>query len=142
MMSYVQGSHRAGITQFVDIGQLRGGDPYDLLQQPEVAALPLVPVRAPKGCAVFHHACTIHAADANETDSTRRVFTMVYMADGCRRSRDDEYFALDRDRIKTGELIVGPGHPVAWPRLGRELPEPPDVPGPKTGFAFSIGDEV
>lgn len=142
MMSYVQGSHSAGITQFVDIGQLRGGEPYDLLRQPEVAALPLVPVRAPKGCAIFHHACTIHAADANETDSTRRVFTMVYMADGCRRSRDDEYFALDRDRIKTGELIVGPGHPVAWPRPGRALPEPPDVPGPKTGFAFSIGDEV
>jgi ectoine hydroxylase-related dioxygenase (phytanoyl-CoA dioxygenase family) len=142
MMSYVQGSHSMGITQFVDIGQLRGGEAFDLLQTPEVASRPLVPVKAPKGSAIFHHACTIHAADANETGATRRVFTMVYMADGCRRSRDDAYFALDRDEIKTGELIVGQGHPVAWPRDDGDLPPPPEVLGPKTGFGFSESDEA
>jgi ectoine hydroxylase-related dioxygenase (phytanoyl-CoA dioxygenase family) len=142
MMSYVQGSHAMGITDFVDIGQLRGGEPYDLLRNPEVASRPLVPVEAKKGSAVFHHACTIHAADANDTDKTRRVFTMAYMADGLRRCRDDAYFALDRDKIKTGEPIVGPGHPVAWPRDTNDLPSPPDVPGPKTGFGFSTADET
>ena len=142
MMSYVQGSHRMGITDFVDIGQLRGGEPYDLLKNPEIASRPLIPVEARKGSAIFHHACTIHAADANETGKTRRVFTMVYMADGLRRSRDDAYFALDRDEIKTGELIVGPGHPVAWPREENDLPAPPERLGPKTGFGFSGGNEA
>ena len=142
MMSYVQGSHAAGITNFVDIGQLRGGEPVDLLQDENVARLPLVPVAAPKGSAIFHHACTIHAADANDTDQTRRVFTMVYMADGLHRSRDDAYFALDRDEIRTGELVAGPGHPVAWPLAAGRLPEPPAMLGPKTGFGFSEGDEA
>lgn len=141
MMSYVQGSHAAGITDFVDIGQLRGGQPYDILQDDKVASLPLVPVEAKKGSAIFHHACTIHCADANDTGATRRVFTMVYMADGLHRSRDDAYFALDRDRIATGDVIVGPGHPVAWPRDGGSLPTPPAEPGPRTGFGFSEGDE-
>lgn len=142
MMSYVRGSHLSGITDFADIGQLHGGEPQDLLQDKRVAALELVPVAASKGSAIFHHSCTIHCADANETDKTRRVFTMVYMADGMRRSRDDAYFPLDRDEIETGDVIVGPGHPVAWPRADDDLPSPPEVLGPKTGFRFSEGDEV
>lgn len=142
MMSYVQGSHSMGIKQFVDIGQLRGGEPYDLLLHPQVLRRPLIPVEAPKGAVIFHHACTIHAADANETDQTRRVFTVAYMADGCRRSGDDAYFSLDRDEIKTGEQIVGLGFPIAWPRDAKDLPAPPNVPGPKTGFGFSDGDEI
>ena len=134
MMSYVQGSHRIGYTEFVDIGQLHGGEAFNLLKEPQIAALPLISVPAPKGSAIFHHACTIHAADSNETDATRRVFTMAYMTDGCHRSRDEEYFSLDRDDIKTGDAIVGPGHPIAWPRAENDLPVPPKVLGAKTGF--------
>lgn len=141
MMSYVQGSHRIGFTEFVDIGQLRGGEAVDLLAEPQIADLPLVPVPARRGAAIFHHACTIHTADRNETHAARRVFTAAYMADGLHRSRDDAYFALDRDDIKTGDVVVGPGHPVAWPRPDDALPEPPADPGPKTGFAFSVGDQ-
>ena len=141
MMSYVQGSHRIGYTEFVDIGQLHGGEAFDLLQEPQIAKMPLVPVPALQGSAVFHHACTIHAADANTTDATRRVFTVAYMADGLHRSRDDPYFALDRDQVKTGEVVVGPGHPIAWPRPDGSLPEPPKELGPGTGFAFSMGSE-
>lgn len=142
MMSYVQGSHTAGVKPFVDIGQLRGGKPVDLLQQPDVARMRLVPVPAKKGSAIFHHACTIHCADANETARTRRVFTVAYLADGLRRSRDDAYFALDRDGIQTGDLIEGPGHPIAWPLDDARLPDPPRQMGPKTGFGFSVSDEV
>lgn len=137
MMSYVKGSHKAGISEFVDIGQLRGGAARDILKNEQVAHLPLVTVPVKKGSVIFHHASTIHAADSNVTDRVRRVFTVAYVADGCRRSRDDKYFALDRDRIKTGDLIVGPGHPVAWPRDEGDLPTPPVVPGPATGFGFS-----
>jgi ectoine hydroxylase-related dioxygenase (phytanoyl-CoA dioxygenase family) len=141
MMSYVQGSHRIGFTEFVDIGQLHGGEPYELLQEPKIAALPLVPVEARRGSAIFHHACTIHCADANETDATRRVFTMAYMADGCRRSRDEAYFSLDRDNIGSGDLVVGPGHPIAWPRSSSKLPKPPAVLGARTGFGASDSDK-
>lgn len=141
MMSYVQGSHRIGYTEFVDIGQLHGGEAFDLLAEPQVAQLPLVPVPASRGSAIFHHACTIHTADPNDTDATRRVFTMAYMADGCHRSRDDAYFALDRDKLRSGDVIVGPGHPVAWPRPDNDLPQPPQELGPMTGFAFSTGSQ-
>lgn len=137
VMAYVQGSHKMGIEKFVDIGQLRGGEPFDLLGEPEVASKPLVWVEAPKGAVIFHHASTIHAAEANQSNATRRVFTTVYVADGCRRARDDRYFALDRDEIRTGELVAGPGFPLAWPRTSNEMPTPPSVRGPKTGFGHS-----
>lgn len=138
VMGYVQGSHRMGIDQFVDIGLLRGGEPYNLLQDPYVASRPLIWVEAPKGAVIFHHASTIHTAEPNDSDTTRRVFTTVYIADGCRRASDQRSFFLDRDEIKTGDLIEGPGHPVAWPRAGSELPRPPTVPGPKTGFGYTL----
>lgn len=137
IMGYVQGSHTMGVDQFVDIGQLRGGEPFNLLQDPQVAKKPLVWVEAPKGSVIFHHACTIHAAEPNETNSTRRVFTTVYIADGRRRASDASYFSLDRDEIKTGELIAGSGFPVAWPRANNDLPAPPKTLGPKTGFGYS-----
>lgn len=136
-MSYVKGSHTAGINRFVDIGQLRGGEPVDMLKDPDVASLPLIAVDVPKGGAVFHHACTIHAADANVTDRTRRVFTMAYMDDGCRRTSEEPYFALDRDGLKEGDVVRGPGHPVAWPRAEGDWPQPPETMGPKTGFRFA-----
>ena len=142
MMSYVQGSHRIGYTEFADIGQLHGGEPVDLLEEPQIAALPLIPVPAQRGSVVFHHACTIHAADANDTNATRRVFTMAYMRDGCHRSHEEPYFALDRDKLKSGDVIVGPGHPIAWPREPRDLPTPPETLGPRTGFAFSMGEQA
>jgi len=142
MMSYVRGSHETGVIDFADIGDLHGGEPFDILDDSRVADLPSIPVAARKGCVIFHHACTIHMADANDTDRTRRVFTMAYMADGCRRSRDDAYFSLDRDEIKTGEQIVGAGFPIAWPRDVNDLPDPPATLGPKTGFGFSDGDEA
>lgn len=137
VMGYVQGSHRMGIDQFVDIGQLRGGDPFDLLAESEVASKPLIWVEAPKGAVIFHHASTIHTAEANDSNATRRVFTTVYVADGCRRASDSRYFSLDRDEIRPGDLIEGPGFPVAWPRASDDLPTPPDVLGPKTGFGYS-----
>lgn len=137
VMGYVQGSHIMGNEKYGDIGQLRGGGENNMLADPDVAALPLVWVEAPKGSVIFHHAKTIHTAEPNDTSKTRRVFTTVYMANGCRRSSDRRSFFIDRDEIKTGELIEGPGHPIAWPREGQELPTPHHVPGPKTGFGYT-----
>ncbi|MGI9203895.1 MAG: phytanoyl-CoA dioxygenase family protein, partial [Woeseiaceae bacterium] len=137
IMGYVQGSHEIGRDLFVDIGQLRGGEPVDLLKEPEVAKMPFVWVEAPKGSVIFHHAKTIHAAEANDTDSTRRVYTTVYIADGCRRQGEGSSFGVDREGLSEGDLIAGTGFPVAWPRNEHDLPSPPTVRGPKTGFEFS-----
>ena len=136
-MGYVQGSHLMGKDDFVDIGQLRGGEAVDLLQDEDVAAKPLVWVEAPKGSVIFHHAKTIHAAEANETDATRRVFTAVYIAPGCRRTPEGRSFSMDRDNIGPGDNIAGPSFPLAWPRHDNGLPEPPTIPGPKTGFGYT-----
>lgn len=136
-MGYVRGSHRIARDLFVDIGQLRGGEPVDLLKEPEVAEKPLIWVEAPKGSVIFHHAKTIHAAEANGTNAMRRVFTTVYVADGCRRMGEGSSFGVDREGLKDGDLIAGTGFPVAWPRDEHELPSPPAVLGPKTGFGFS-----
>ena len=136
VMGYVKGSHNLGIDDFVDIGQLRGGKPVDILQDPRVSPLPVVWVEAPRGSVIFHHARTIHLAEANDTDKTRRVFTTVYVADGRRRASDKKSFNCDRDGLKEGDLIAGPGFPIAWPRESDELPTPPEMPGPKTGFGF------
>ncbi len=136
-MGYVQGSHKLGICRFVDIGHLKDEEPYDILKDTQVSSRPLVWIEAPKGSVIFHHALTVHTADANRTNKTRRVFTTVYMADGCRRTRDDFSVYLDRDGIKKGDLIAGPGLPVAWPRDEKQLPKPPSVLGPKTGFGLA-----
>jgi ectoine hydroxylase-related dioxygenase (phytanoyl-CoA dioxygenase family) len=137
VMGYVQGSHIMGKDDFVDIGQLRGGEPVDMLQDDDVATRPLVWVEAPKGSVIFHHAKTIHTAEANDTDATRRVFTTVYIASGCRRTAEGRSFLMDRDKIAPGDIIEGPGHPLAWPRETDDLPTPPATPGPKTGFGYA-----
>jgi phytanoyl-CoA hydroxylase len=48
-------------------------------------------VELPPGDLVVHHSRTIHWADANESDRTRRAFALVYYA--ARAQRDDEAFA-------------------------------------------------
>ncbi len=137
VMGYVQGSHKIGRDLFVDIGQLRGGDPVALLQEPEVADRPFVWIEAPLGSVIFHHARTIHAAEANDTNATRRVYTTVYIADGCRRKGQGSSFGVDREGLAEGDLIAGTGFPVAWPRIEGNLPAPPAIRGPKTGFEFA-----
>jgi hypothetical protein len=63
----------------------------------------------------------------------RRVFTIVYIADGWRRDQAWPVFPLERDGVGVGELIEGPGMPIAWPREAGEFPEPPGVLGEATG---------
>ena len=138
MMSYVKSSHKSGLLDYADIGQLHGGEPVSILEDPKISGLPLIPVKAKKGSVIFHHACTVHAADTNETNETRRVMTMAYMKDGLKRKEHNiPYFSLDRDDIKIDEKIKGPGHPIAWPRRSSKLPNPPETLGPKTGFGSS-----
>ena len=67
------------------------------------------------------------------TAAPRRAFTIVYLADGCRRAKAWPNFPLDRAGVGVGELMAGPGLPLAWPRPDGELPEPPAERGEATG---------
>ena len=131
---YVPGSHRSGLSRFVDITHLLHPEPYDILSDPAIADVEPVWVEAPPGSVVFHHALTVHLAGSNATDQTRRVFTVVYLADGCVRSNDRPVLSLERDHVGVGEKIAGPGLPIAWPRPEGDLPDPPTQLGPATGF--------
>ena len=131
-MAYVPGSHKAGRLQVVDI--THQSEPYDILADPALNGAKPRWVEAPKGSVVFHHGLTIHQAAANSTREVRRVMTMVYFADGTKRLQNWAVFGPDRDGIKVGELINGPGMPIAWPRPEGDLPAQPEVLGASTGF--------
>lgn len=130
-MGYVPGSHKAGRLTPVDI--THQSEPYDILNDPAMGGRPLEWVEVPAGAVIFHHGYTVHAARANHSEKTRRVMTMVYFEDGRRRLKPWPVFGLDRDNIAVGDIMAGPGLPMAWPRNGT-LPAPPAQPGPRLGF--------
>lgn len=133
-MAYVPGSHKAGRLKVVDI--THQSEPYDILDDPALEGVLPQWVEAPAGSVVFHHGLTVHMAAANNSDQVRRVMTMVYFADGTPRLHDWPVFGPDRDGVKVGEPIQGPGMPIAWPRPRNDLPAPPEVFGAKTGYGF------
>lgn len=133
-MAYVPGSHKAGRLKVVDI--THESEPYDILNDPALNGAQPKWVEAPKGSVVFHHGLTVHLAAANTTSDVRRVMTMVYFADGTKRLQNWPVFGPDRDGVKVGEPIEGPGMPVAWPRAAGDMPKQPTRLGAKTGFGF------
>ena len=122
-MGYVPGSHRFGVSRFVNIfGQK---PPYDLLAGPEARGIAPVFVEVPRGGVAFHHGRTIHLARANQSPRVRRVHTMIFFADGSTRGSEFPHFSVDRAGIAVGERIASDATPLAWPRPSAELPEPP-----------------
>jgi ectoine hydroxylase-related dioxygenase (phytanoyl-CoA dioxygenase family) len=129
--AYVPGSHKAGRLKPVNL--LHTTTPYDILNDPALGGAEPEFVEAPPGSVVWHHGLTVHQAAPNQTDRMRRVFTIVYLADGYRREHAWTTFPLDRDRVAVGELMQGPGMPIVWPRASDELPEAPRQLGEATG---------
>ncbi len=130
-IGYVPGSHRLGRLKTVNL--LETVEAYDILLDPAIAGRQPVYVEAAKGSVVWHHGMTVHAALANDSDTTRRAFTVVYIADGYRRAKSWPNFPLDRAGVGVGELMQGDGLPLAWPREQDRLPGPPKVTGEPTG---------
>lgn len=128
-MSYWPGSHRAGIDKFVNI--FRDREPDSIATDPALAGIEPVTVEVPPGAVAFHHGLTVHQAGANRTDSTRRVHTMIYLADGNHRSLDGEmqHPSVDFDQIEPGAVIDGSLTPVVWPRPDGDLPPVPPGAG-------------
>lgn len=129
-MAYVRGSHKAGRLKVVDITHT--SEPYDILRDPALNGMQPQYMEVQAGSVIWHHGFTVHMASANETPKPRRVFTIVYLSGSAKRERDWPLFPLDREEIRVGEVIEGPGMPMLWPPSA-ELPTPPDVIGVAVG---------
>ena len=129
-MSYVPGSHKAGALRPVDI--THSTEPYNILADPALNGLSPESTNVNLGSVVWHSGFTVHQAAANASDSARRVFTVIYFADGFRRIKNWPVFPLDRAKVGVGELMQGEGLPVVWPSPD-QLPEPPELLGQSTG---------
>ena len=133
-MAYIPGSHRVGLEKFVDISHIFQ-EPYDVVNDPLVAKTKPVWVEAPPGSVVFHHSLTVHLAEANETADTRRVYCVIYFADGCVRRNPIPHVIVDRQKIAVGEKIEGEVSPIVWPRPEGDLPPQPSGTPPRVGYA-------
>ena len=129
-MSYVPGSHKAGALRPVDI--THSTEPHNILADPALNGLSPESTNVNLGSVVWHSGFTVHQAAANASDSARRVFTVIYFADGFRRIKNWPVFPLDRAKVGVGELMQGEGLPVVWPSPD-QLPEPPELLGQSTG---------
>jgi ectoine hydroxylase-related dioxygenase (phytanoyl-CoA dioxygenase family) len=111
-MAYVPGSHAVGLKRFVDITHTLHPEPYDVLADPKIADIEPIWVEAPVGSVVFHHSLTVHLASPNESDSVRRVFCIIYFADGCVRAAPWPHITVDRQGIEVGEPVCGDVSPI------------------------------
>lgn len=121
-MAYVPGSHLVGGLRPVDITHTT--KPYDILNDAKLTERTPRWMEVQAGEMIWHHGFTIHQAAANTSNATRRVFTVVFIADGCTRTNAWPTFPLDRDQVGVGDAIAGDGMPVLWPQPS----EPPEVP--------------
>ena len=134
-MAYVPGSHRVGLSKFVDITHSLQPEPYDILADPKIRDREPVWVDVPPGAVVFHHSLCVHLAAPNASDRMRRVHTVIYFAGGCVRSKPWPHISVDRQAIAVGDPIRGEVTPIAWPRSeGDWPPTPSDGRVPKQGF--------
>ncbi|MGA2473443.1 MAG: phytanoyl-CoA dioxygenase family protein [Acidimicrobiales bacterium] len=125
-MGYLPGSHRLGLREFVDIFSGAGEDP---LARRELEGMEPVWVEVPAGAVAYHHGLTFHLAGPNTTGTVRRVHTAIYFADGATRG-DGRYPhpSVERAGIAMGAEIASDVTPIAWPRPGGVLPDPPAEP--------------
>jgi ectoine hydroxylase-related dioxygenase (phytanoyl-CoA dioxygenase family) len=142
-MGYVPGSHLDGRRRFPNIFTEDG---FDLEAGPEAGGRPTQWVEVPAGGVAFHHGRTLHTARPNTTGSTRRVHTVIYFADGSRRSaKPPSHPSVDRVGIEVGEPITSVLTPLAWPRDAGDWPDTPPLPEPLLpgwpGWSWAAGLE-
>jgi ectoine hydroxylase-related dioxygenase (phytanoyl-CoA dioxygenase family) len=132
-MAYVPGSHRAGGLKAVDI--THSTQPYDILSDSALRGASPEWVSIDPGSIVWHHGFTVHQAAANKSASTRRVFTVVFIAAGSIRTKRWPAFPLDRAEVPVGGIIQGDGLPMVWPSQ-EGPPAAPKVLGESIGPQF------
>ncbi|MFQ3346783.1 MAG: ectoine hydroxylase-related dioxygenase (phytanoyl-CoA dioxygenase family) [Candidatus Azotimanducaceae bacterium] len=134
-MAYVPGSHKAGGLKPVDI--THSTEPYDILADPALAGAVPEWVAVNPGNVVWHNGFTVHQAAANTSANLRRVFTVVFVAAGSRRTKPWPAFPVDRARVPVGGLIEGDGLPVVWPSP-KQPPSAPNVIGVPVGPQYKL----
>ena len=134
-MAYVPGSHKAGGLKPVDI--THSTEPYDILADPALKGAAPEWVSVNPGNVVWHHGFTVHQAAANTSLNLRRVFTVVFVAAGSRRTKPWPAFPLDRARVPVGGLIEGDGLPMVWP-APQQQPSAPVLIGVPVGPQFRL----
>jgi ectoine hydroxylase-related dioxygenase (phytanoyl-CoA dioxygenase family) len=134
-MAYVPGSHKAGGLRPVDI--THSTEAYDILADPALAGAAPEWVSVNPGNVVWHHGFTVHQAAANTSPNLRRVFTVVFVAAGSRRTKPWPAFPLDRAKVPVGGLIEGDGLPVVWPNP-QQQPSAPKFVGASVGPQFRV----
>ena len=119
-MGYVPGSHEHGGLDVVSLSSAPG---HGILEDPALVGGPgPVFVEAAAGSVVWHHGDTVHLAMGSSPEAdTRKVFTIVYIADGYERADRRPCFPLDRAGVEEGALMEGDGLPLAWPRCASTL---------------------
>ena len=137
-MAYVPGSHKAGGLKPVDI--THSTEPYDILADPALKGVAPEWVSVNPGNVVWHHGFTVHQASANTSPKLRRVFTVVFVAAGSRRTKPWPAFPLDRAKVPVGGLIKGDGLPLVWPAPNQQ-PSAPEVVGVAVGPQFQLDIE-
>ena len=125
-MGYIPGSHQFNVTTLANIFTAEG---FDLDNGAEAQGIAPEFVEVPRGSVAFHHGRTIHLAQPNQTDHTRRVHTVIFFADGCTR-RDARHPCVDRMDVPVGAPIRSPVTPIAWPLPDGQTPKPPPLPEP------------
>ncbi len=133
-MAYVPGSHRKGLERFCDISHLFQ-EPYDIVNDPALEGVEPVWVEAEPGSIVFHHSLTVHLAEPNTSNDTRRVYCIIYFADGCVRRTAIPHIVPDRQKIDVGQPIAGEVSPIVWPRAAGDLPPTPSGRPPRLGYS-------
>ena len=134
-MAYVPGSHKAGRLRVVDITHTT--DPYQILEDPALEGKAPEFVEVNAGSVIWHHGLTVHQAAPNESQATRRVFTIVYIKADARRTHSWSAYPLDREGIEVGEVLRRPGMPILWPEP-ESVPEPPALTGEGTGPQYRL----
>jgi hypothetical protein len=125
-MGYVPGSH-LGEVEFIDIFSKPGAGAQLIAKQR--AAPVFVPCKP--GDVIFHHGRTVHLAKPNRSGRMRRVYTGIFVKDGCTRASNRPHPSVDRDAIPVGGVIDGAATPLVWPLEGAGYPAPgpwPDNP--------------
>jgi ectoine hydroxylase-related dioxygenase (phytanoyl-CoA dioxygenase family) len=118
-MGYAPGSHQ-GALEFVDIfGAPGSGAALVARQTAQPVFVPCKP-----GDVIFHHGRTVHLAKPNRSGRMRRVYTGIFIKDGCTRGTDRPHPSVDRDDIPVGGVIDGAATPVVWPLGSEAYPTP------------------
>lgn len=117
-MTFASGSHRAGAVVDVPISD---ASEEAIIGHLDAVGYPLATHGAlHAGDATFHAGWTLHSAGPNPTDRTRRVMTVIYVADGTHVTQpQNPYQEFDRQLwlggVAPGELVDSPINPILWP---------------------------